>query len=93
MEQSASLNYPRALIVEDEPMIALGLEAHLRELGFPSCDLATEEDQALSRAKRNRPDVVLMDVNLEGGREGSKTSRNMRRSYRLCNWIYRQRDD
>ena len=78
MEQSASLNYPRALIVEDEPMIALGLEAHLRELGFPSCDLATEEDQALSRAKRNRPDVVLMDVNLEGGREGIELARRLR---------------
>jgi hypothetical protein len=40
MVQSSSSQYPRALIVEDETVIALGLEAHLRELGFQACDLA-----------------------------------------------------
>jgi hypothetical protein len=55
MEQNSSSQYPRALIVEDEPMIALGLEAHLRELGFQACDLATDADQALSHAMRNPP--------------------------------------
>jgi hypothetical protein len=36
----------RALIVEDEPMIALNLEADMRELGFDTCDLAANEQQA-----------------------------------------------
>src|SRR5262249_20950964 len=67
--------YPRALIVEDETMIALSLEAHLRELGFQACDLAADGHQALSRAMSNPPNVVLMDVNLEGNRVGIEGAR------------------
>jgi hypothetical protein len=31
MEQNSSSQYPRALIVEDDTLIALGLETQLRE--------------------------------------------------------------
>jgi len=68
----------RALIVEDEPMIALSLEADMRELGFDTCDLATNGQAARSQAMSNQPDVVLMDVNLEGGREGIKAAKLLR---------------
>lgn len=78
MEQNSSSQYPRALIVEDEIMIALGLEAHLRELGFQACDLAADGDQALSHAISNPPNVVLMDVNLEGNQEGIEVARTLR---------------
>jgi two-component system, response regulator PdtaR len=70
--------YPRALIVEDETMIALGLEAHLRELGFQACDLAADGPQAVSHAMSNQPNVVLMDVNLQGNREGIEVARRLR---------------
>jgi DNA-binding response OmpR family regulator len=78
MVQSSSSQYPRALIVEDETMVALGLEAHLRELGFQACDLAADGHQALSRAMSNQPNVVLMGVNLEGNREGIEVARSLR---------------
>jgi DNA-binding response OmpR family regulator len=70
--------YPRALIIEDEAMIALGLEAQLRELGVQACDIASDGRQALSRAANNRPDVAVVDVNLEGGREGIGVARILR---------------
>jgi two-component system, response regulator PdtaR len=68
----------RALIVEDEPMIALSLEADMREMGFDTCDLAANGQQARSQAMSNQPDVVLMDVNLEGGREGIEAAKLLR---------------
>jgi CheY-like chemotaxis protein len=68
----------RALIVEDEPMIALSLEADMREMGFETCDLAANGQQARSQAISNQPDVVLMDVNLEGGREGIEAAKLLR---------------
>src|SRR5262245_45845462 len=68
----------RALIVEDETMIALELEAHMRELGFDTCDLAADEQEAFLHAMTNQPDVVLMDVNLNGGREGIEAARWLR---------------
>ena len=68
----------RALIVEDETMIALSLEADMRELGFDTCELAADEQEAFSHAMSNQPDVVLMDVNLEGGREGIEAAKRLR---------------
>src|SRR6478752_8647304 len=79
MAQSSSpTGSRRALIVEDEPMIALSLEADMREMGFDTCDLAANGQQARSHAMSNQPDVVLMDVNLEGGREGIEAARWLR---------------
>ena len=78
MDQNPPSRYPRALIVEDETLIALGLEAQLRGLGFQACDLAADGHQALSRAMNNPPNVVLMDVNLEGNREGIEVARRLR---------------
>ena len=37
MTQSSPRHRSRALIVEDEPLCALDLEAHMHELGFDSC--------------------------------------------------------
>ena len=76
MQHSSS--YPRALIIEDEPMIALDLEAQLRGLGFQDCDIASDGRQALSHALNNRPNVAVVDVNLEGGREGIEVARRLR---------------
>jgi DNA-binding response OmpR family regulator len=61
----------RALIVEDEIMIAMGLEADMHALGFDICDLAAD-------ARDDQPDVVLVDVNLEGGREGIEVATRLR---------------
>jgi CheY-like chemotaxis protein len=65
----------RALIVEDEVFFAISLEADMHELGFDVCDLAANGQQASTLAMNNQPDVVLMDINLEGGREGIEVAR------------------
>ena len=61
----------RALIVEDEPMIALSLEANMRDLGYDTCDLAADGQSAVSHAMSNQPDVVLMSIS----KEAAKVSR------------------
>jgi hypothetical protein len=68
----------RALIVEDEVLFAISLEADMRALGFDTCELAADGQQASRLAMRNPPDVVLMDINLEGGREGIEVARWLR---------------
>src|SRR3954471_15708076 len=78
MAQSSPLRRPRALIVEDEIMIALDLEDTMLALGFDSCGLAPSERSARSLAMSGQPDVVLMDVCLDGGREGIETARWLR---------------
>jgi len=77
-QRSPPLHRRRALIVEDEAVIALSLEGDMRQLGFDTCDLAADEQEAFSHASSNQPDVVLMDVNLEGGCEGIDAAQRLR---------------
>jgi len=57
----------RALIVEDEYLIAHDLEGAMRELGFDECDVAPNARQAHTLSMSEPPDVVVVDVCLEGG--------------------------
>ena len=65
----------RALIVDDELMVAIDLKADMQALGFDVCDLATNRQEAYLLAMSDQPDVVLMDVYLAGGREGIEAAR------------------
>ena len=78
MAQRSPPHHRRALIVEDEIYFAINLEADMHALGFDICDLAANGQQACRLAKTNQPDVVLMDINLEGGREGIEVARWIR---------------
>jgi DNA-binding response OmpR family regulator len=68
----------RALIVEDEITIALDLEDAMSAMGFNHCDLASSDRRARSLAMRTQPDVALVDVSLDGGREGIEAARWLR---------------
>jgi DNA-binding response OmpR family regulator len=68
----------RALIVEDEITIALDLEDAMSAMGFTHCDLASSDRRARSLAMRTQPDVALVDVSLDGGREGIEAARWLR---------------
>jgi DNA-binding NarL/FixJ family response regulator len=60
----------RAMIVEDEFIIALELEAVLEELGVEIVASAGTVDKAVRLAEEIRPDFVTMDIKLPGGRDG-----------------------
>jgi CheY-like chemotaxis protein len=68
----------RALIVEDETLFAMSLAVDMQALGFGSCELAANGQDAFLKVMEDPPDVVLMDVNLEGGREGIEAARWLR---------------
>src|SRR5690606_13071065 len=55
----------RILVVEDEPTIAESVAARLRAEGF-QVDIATDGPQAVETARRQRPDLVVLDVMLPG---------------------------
>src|SRR6266566_8841454 len=68
----------RALIVEDEIVIALDLQDAMSAMGFDHCDLASSDRNARSLAMWVQPDVALVDVCLDGGREGIEAARWLR---------------
>jgi CheY-like chemotaxis protein len=65
----------KILIVEDEVISGFALGGELESLGFSVCSLATNADEALSVAEQERPDVVLMDLNLGDGIDGAEIAK------------------
>ncbi len=57
---------PRALIVEDEPLVLLDLEDTLTDLGYQVVDKARDLVNGLILAGKLELDVAVLDVNLAG---------------------------
>ena len=55
-----------ALIIEDEPLIALAIEDALRSCGFTSFDFAESAEEAATAAARKCPDLITADVEMPG---------------------------
>ena|SRR3974390_2701375 len=68
----SALALPRAriLIVEDEPLIAMDNQFTLESSGFETIAVAATAEDAIALAERERPDLVLMDVQLAGSSSG-----------------------
>jgi CheY-like chemotaxis protein len=56
----------KALVVEDETIVAFLIEDMLTELGCETVWLANNVSSAMSILGENRPDIVVLDVNLAG---------------------------
>jgi DNA-binding response OmpR family regulator len=69
----------RALIVEDEFIVAYELGQLLESMGHEVCRVVGSGDQALKAARADRPDCVLMDVNIRGPIDGTVVAAEIRR--------------
>ena len=58
------------LIVEDESILALDLEDVLTNLGYEVVGTAINANEALEITQQFRPDLVLMDVRIQGAIDG-----------------------
>ncbi|HLX82985.1 MAG TPA: response regulator [Terriglobales bacterium] len=68
----------RALIVEDEVLIAEELRDRLSRLGFSIIAAVDSCDEAVAIAARERPDLVLMDIRLKGAKDGIEAAKEIR---------------
>jgi two-component system, LytTR family, response regulator LytT len=68
----------KVLVVEDELIIAADISLVLQDAGFLVTAIAKTRDEALACVDRERPDVVLMDIQLAGHGDGIETAVAMR---------------
>lgn len=61
---------PTLLIVEDEFMIANDLELMLQKAGYNVVGMADSVSEAMARVEEQAPDIVLLDIFLEGDQTG-----------------------
>jgi CheY-like chemotaxis protein len=84
-KQSSSISMEKKnlkiLIVEDEFFIALDVEEQARSLGHTVVGTAVTADEAVRMANETRPDVVLMDIHLNGATDGIAAALAIRSRY------------
>jgi CheY-like chemotaxis protein len=65
------------MIIEDEPIIAMDLEALLESLGHRVTGVARTEKEALHLASLKRPSLILADIQLADGSSGIDAVNNI----------------
>ncbi|MEX2519686.1 MAG: response regulator [Paracoccaceae bacterium] len=60
----------RVLIIEDEPIIALDIEAIVSGMGHEVVDIADTHKDAVAKAAASKPDLILADIQLADGSSG-----------------------
>jgi DNA-binding response OmpR family regulator len=69
---------PKALIVEDEAIIALDLASELEAMGFEIVGFAKSYEGALEFAQRCPPDIAIVDLMLSGAAQGARVAQDLR---------------
>ncbi|WP_066117376.1 response regulator [Blastomonas sp. CCH11-A4] len=60
----------KVLIIEDEPIIAMDIETIVRDLGHDVTGIAATRDEAVEQARRDKPGLVLADIQLADDSSG-----------------------
>ncbi|MBU0675849.1 MAG: response regulator [Proteobacteria bacterium] len=68
----------KIMVVEDEWIIANDIKNSLVDQGFMVTSIAASGEDAILRAEEDLPDLVLMDIMLQGEMNGIETAREIR---------------
>ena len=73
----------KLLIVEDEFVIAQDLRRIITNLGFPVMGMAKSAKEALKKIEDERPDLVLMDINIIGEVNGIELAKEIEDRFKI----------
>jgi DNA-binding response OmpR family regulator len=71
------------LIVEDEVIIALDIKQCLESFGYVVDEVADSADDAMFYVKKYAPDIVLMDIKLQGSKDGTSIVPEIQTKYNI----------
>ncbi len=66
------------LIVEDQVILALGLQCELEDGGYRVLELADHHQEALAIAREVKPDMALVNISLADGDDGVALARDLK---------------
>lgn len=70
-------------IVEDEMIISEGISVALRQLGYIPTEAAVSYTEALQMIETERPDILLLDIQLSGKKDGIDLAWKVREDYNI----------
>jgi len=68
------------MLVEDEMIVAMDVRQRLEALGYAVVAHAISGEDAIRCAKKERPDLILMDIKIRGEMDGIETAARIRES-------------
>ncbi|MBC8504802.1 MAG: response regulator [Chloroflexi bacterium] len=74
---------PRILIVEDNRIVSLDIQIKLEALGYLVVGTAASGEVAIKTVSDLNPNLVFMDINLEGAMDGIEAARQIQREYNV----------
>jgi PAS domain S-box-containing protein len=77
------MHRPKIMIVEDEIVVAMELEEKLRAMGYEVAAIVSSGEDAVSDIEVSRPDLVLMDIRLQGEIDGIQAAEQIRRRHNV----------
>ena len=73
----------RILIVEDEIFVARDLQMNLEEMGFTVTSMVPSGEQAIKKIEEDRPDLVMMDIVIQGKMNGIETAETIHSKFNI----------
>jgi CheY-like chemotaxis protein len=77
VREGATVKKQRILVVEDEALVAEDLRQTLLDLGYEVPAVTRTGEEAVESVTEERPDLVLMDILLNGELDGIKAAREI----------------
>jgi PAS domain S-box-containing protein len=79
MNETTPLNLQagRILIVEDDEVAAEFISLSMKRKGYHICDILSSGEDAVRRVEIDRPDLILMDIGLEGDMDGIEAAQQI----------------
>jgi signal transduction histidine kinase len=71
------------LIVEDEVVTALEMESTLEEIGYSIISIVDTGEEAVAIAREEKPDLILMDIHLQGEMDGIEAAAQIRSELKI----------
>lgn len=77
------MSSPQILIVEDEGIVAADIEERLIHLGYEVTATVSSGEEAIQKIPLLTPDLVLMDIILQGEKDGIETATEIRERFEI----------
>lgn len=69
------------MIVEDEAIVSMEIKRVIERIGYEVSAVVTNYKDAIQSVKRNKPDLILMDINLNSYKDGIETVQEIKMTH------------
>ena len=77
----------KILVVEDEKILAIGMKRKLEMSGYVVTGIASSGPDAILKAQKTNPNLILMDIILKGNMDGIEAARQIINLYNIPSYI------